>query len=314
MSTPSTAPTWYRQRSPTPPPRPPLAGQVEAEVCVVGGGLAGLATVLGLAERGCRAVLLGGWPVRRRCLGPQWRHGVGRLHHADRAPRQDRRRERYARALSPERRGHDAAPAQGRDPCHPVRSRRGCRRRLLFRRAAGPRPLGRRPQCPLRQPARVLAPRAPARALSLVALLRRALRPRRIPSEPAGAVPGLCGRRRGGGGEAVRGKPCPGPCPPRRPDRDPHGNRDRAGGSGRPLPERLSTPARAPDRPGRAAGLHLCRRHRPADRRSRRHHQGPLRRLRRPFRHRLLPASAGWQAACGAGGSACARTRLGWVS
>lgn len=61
MSTlPSTAPTWYRQRSPAPPSRPPLTGQVEAEVCVVGGGLAGLATVLGLAERGCSAVLLEG--------------------------------------------------------------------------------------------------------------------------------------------------------------------------------------------------------------------------------------------------------------
>ena len=32
--------------------RPALDGDVEAEVCVVGGGLAGLSTALGLAERG----------------------------------------------------------------------------------------------------------------------------------------------------------------------------------------------------------------------------------------------------------------------
>ena len=38
--------------------RPALEGDVEAEVCVVGGGMAGLATALGLAERGSKVVLL----------------------------------------------------------------------------------------------------------------------------------------------------------------------------------------------------------------------------------------------------------------
>ncbi len=38
--------------------RPPLDGVIEAEVCVVGGGLAGLSTALGLAERGVSVVLL----------------------------------------------------------------------------------------------------------------------------------------------------------------------------------------------------------------------------------------------------------------
>ena len=38
--------------------RPPLDGAVQADVCVVGGGLAGLSTALGLAERGARVVLL----------------------------------------------------------------------------------------------------------------------------------------------------------------------------------------------------------------------------------------------------------------
>ena len=37
-----------------------LEGEVEAEVCVIGGGLAGLNTALGLAERGHQVVLLEG--------------------------------------------------------------------------------------------------------------------------------------------------------------------------------------------------------------------------------------------------------------
>ena len=38
--------------------RPPLEGYVKADVCVIGGGLAGLNTALGLAERGARNVVL----------------------------------------------------------------------------------------------------------------------------------------------------------------------------------------------------------------------------------------------------------------
>jgi hypothetical protein len=39
-------------------PRPALDGDMETEVCVIGGGMAGLATALGLAERGRKVVLL----------------------------------------------------------------------------------------------------------------------------------------------------------------------------------------------------------------------------------------------------------------
>ena len=51
-------PTWYEARRPAPPPRPCLVGRHEALIGIVGGGLAGLATALSLAERGHRPVLL----------------------------------------------------------------------------------------------------------------------------------------------------------------------------------------------------------------------------------------------------------------
>jgi glycine/D-amino acid oxidase-like deaminating enzyme len=44
--------TWYRGRLTDPGPRPPLAGRIEADVCVIGGGLAGLTTALELARAG----------------------------------------------------------------------------------------------------------------------------------------------------------------------------------------------------------------------------------------------------------------------
>jgi gamma-glutamylputrescine oxidase len=49
--------TWYRARLADPGPRPPLSGQLDADVCVVGGGLAGLTAALELARAG-RAVCL----------------------------------------------------------------------------------------------------------------------------------------------------------------------------------------------------------------------------------------------------------------
>ena len=52
--------------------RPSLDGVIEAEVCVVGGGLAGLSTALGLAERGASVVLL---EAHRIAWGASGRNG-----------------------------------------------------------------------------------------------------------------------------------------------------------------------------------------------------------------------------------------------
>lgn len=50
--------TYYRATANPAPDRPSLTGVNHAEVCVVGGGFAGLATVLGLAERGVKDIEL----------------------------------------------------------------------------------------------------------------------------------------------------------------------------------------------------------------------------------------------------------------
>ena len=51
-------PTWYEATAGPRPSRPPLAGIVEAEVCVIGAGFAGLATAISLIERDIRDVVV----------------------------------------------------------------------------------------------------------------------------------------------------------------------------------------------------------------------------------------------------------------
>lgn len=52
------APSWYADSVPGTPLRAPLAGDLNADVCVLGAGYTGLSAALTLAERGYRVVLL----------------------------------------------------------------------------------------------------------------------------------------------------------------------------------------------------------------------------------------------------------------
>lgn len=64
--------SYYARTATDDTPRPPLEGVVEAEVCVVGGGLAGLSTALGLTERGISVALV---EARRVGWGASGRNG-----------------------------------------------------------------------------------------------------------------------------------------------------------------------------------------------------------------------------------------------
>ncbi|HYK25669.1 MAG TPA: FAD-binding oxidoreductase, partial [Steroidobacteraceae bacterium] len=65
--------SYYQATAHPTEPRPALAGEVDCDVCVVGGGIAGCSTALHLAERGYRVVLLEehriGWGASGRSGG-----------------------------------------------------------------------------------------------------------------------------------------------------------------------------------------------------------------------------------------------------
>lgn len=69
---PSHAASYYAAGSNAAPAQPVLNGEIEADVCVVGGGIAGCSTALHLAERGYRVVLL---EARRIGWGASGRSG-----------------------------------------------------------------------------------------------------------------------------------------------------------------------------------------------------------------------------------------------
>lgn len=64
--------SYYASSAHLTPDRPPLQGDTEADVCVVGGGIAGCSTALFLAERGYKVVLLEG---KRIAYGASGRSG-----------------------------------------------------------------------------------------------------------------------------------------------------------------------------------------------------------------------------------------------
>src|SRR5262249_52776605 len=78
--------SFYSRPIPEPGARPALEGDIETETCVIGGGLAGLATALDLAERGRSVVLLEanriGWGASGRnggFMSPGFATGVSGL-------------------------------------------------------------------------------------------------------------------------------------------------------------------------------------------------------------------------------------------
>ncbi|MBK1697407.1 NAD(P)/FAD-dependent oxidoreductase [Rhodovibrio salinarum] len=63
MSAPAHIDSYYAATASPAPERPPLAGEVRADVCVVGGGFTGVTAALELAERGYKVVLLEGMRI-----------------------------------------------------------------------------------------------------------------------------------------------------------------------------------------------------------------------------------------------------------
>jgi gamma-glutamylputrescine oxidase len=50
--------TWYAEKTPLPPPRPPLSYDLDVDICVIGGGLAGLTAAREAARRGWSVAVL----------------------------------------------------------------------------------------------------------------------------------------------------------------------------------------------------------------------------------------------------------------
>jgi len=76
------ASSWYAETAGELPGHPELTGEVRADVCIVGGGYAGLSAALHLAERGLDVVLL---EANRIGWGASGRNG-GQLGTGPRAP------------------------------------------------------------------------------------------------------------------------------------------------------------------------------------------------------------------------------------
>ncbi len=80
------AESWYEATAQRGPAQPSLAGDVEADVCVVGAGISGCSTALHLAERGYKVVLLEAERVGHGASGrsggqiiPGWASGMSKL-------------------------------------------------------------------------------------------------------------------------------------------------------------------------------------------------------------------------------------------
>ena len=89
MTHPETPPTWYAETATVPPARPALAGDLDIDVCVIGGGLTGVSAALNLAERGYKVALIEqqriGWGASGRNGGQictAYSSGMGKIESA----------------------------------------------------------------------------------------------------------------------------------------------------------------------------------------------------------------------------------------
>ena len=92
--------TYYAATAETPPARPPLMGDVKAEIVVIGGGFTGTSAALTLAEAGAKRGAARGRAHRLRRLGPQRRPDPLRLPLGAGTPGARNRRRAGARSLA----------------------------------------------------------------------------------------------------------------------------------------------------------------------------------------------------------------------
>ena len=163
--------SYYAATAHPAPLREPLRGDVTADVCVVGGGIAGCSTALNLAERGYRVVLLEG---QRIGWGASGRSGGQALFgYASGQDKLIAQAGRETRATHVRRLGRGAGSAQvaRREACDRLRPQ--------------PRPGPRRDQAAARDGAPGLARGTGARLRLPLAQLARPGRDRRAPGDRA---------------------------------------------------------------------------------------------------------------------------------
>ena len=111
-------PTWYAATMVAVPERRALTHDLDVDVCVIGGGLAGLTVAREVARRGWSVAVLEARPGRGRRIGAQWRlrvAGICRAHRGDRRARRTAAREGIVGAVGRRRRIYPPRDRRDRD-------------------------------------------------------------------------------------------------------------------------------------------------------------------------------------------------------
>ena len=199
--------SWYAATMVASPPRGRLAVEPDVDVCVIGGGLAGLTVAREVARRGWSVVVLEAhriaWNASGRNAGfvlpgfaaptpRRWSHASGSI-------------TRASCGRCPRRAPNMCATPSAKPACRASSSRRAagctCRRPATIRPSADRRSAGRQ----VRRRGRSLAGRAGARCAAHAALFQRAPLSARLCHPSAQLCARACGRRRGRGRAHLRG-------------------------------------------------------------------------------------------------------------